>query len=407
MTMSHTMNARNTGKDIRWRLLTSVSATALLVSVYAAGDAQAADNDRDRPLVWIELGGQLEQLTDPQEKFAPAFLATVTNPDLASALNVQSSPAYALGEEAKISLEPEGSNWVFSAAIRYGRQAAHRAKHHQTPNAPIHLSYPTLANYYPSIRTHSTKYPAAHVNFADASARESERHAIFDFQAGKDVGLGMFGSGASSTISAGVRIAQFNSSENVRMRAEPDVHYPTSVIGIPALVKFIAYGTYVFHDDAAVLASKRSFDGIGPSLSWTASAPIAGTQDAGMLSLDWGANAAVLFGRQKARGNHQTTVKTYYKQGFHNGNVPTAGRFYTRSIVQHTIPGPFDRSRNVTVPNLGGFAGVSYRYADAKISFGYRADMFFGAIDGGIDTRKSENRGFYGPYASISIGLGD
>ena len=30
-----------------------------------------------------------------------------------------------------------------------------------------------------------------------------------------------------------------------------------------------------------------------------------------------------------------------------------------------------------------------------------------GATDGGIDTRKSENRGFFGPYASISIGLGD
>ena len=51
--------------------------------------------------------------------------------------------------------------------------------------------------------------------------------------------------------------------------------------------------------------------------------------------------------------------------------------------------------------------GHFVRYADAKISFGYSADFFFGAIDGGIDARKNENRGFYGPYASISIGLGD
>ena len=35
------------------------------------------------------------------------------------------------------------------------------------------------------------------------------------------------------------------------------------------------------------------------------------------------------------------------------------------------------------------------------------ADFFFGAMDGGIDARKSKNRGFYGPYASISVGLGD
>jgi hypothetical protein len=60
----------------------------------------------------------------------------------------------------------------------------------------------------------------------------------------------------------------------------------------------------------------------------------------------------------------------------------------------------------VTVPNIGGFAGLSFRYNVAKISFGYRADFFFGAMDGGIDTRKNYDRNFYGPFASVSIGLG-
>jgi hypothetical protein len=60
----------------------------------------------------------------------------------------------------------------------------------------------------------------------------------------------------------------------------------------------------------------------------------------------------------------------------------------------------------VAVPNLGGFAGVSWRYQNAKVSFGYRADEFFGAMDGGLDKHKSENVGFFGPYANISIGLG-
>jgi hypothetical protein len=58
------------------------------------------------------------------------------------------------------------------------------------------------------------------------------------------------------------------------------------------------------------------------------------------------------------------------------------------------------------VPNLGGFAGVSYRYNNAKISFGYRADLFFGAIDGGIDHRHSETLNMGGPFANISFGLG-
>ena len=68
---------------------------------------------------------------------------------------------------------------------------------------------------------------------------------------------------------------------------------------------------------------------------------------------------------------------------------------------------PMTRQRTVTVPNVGGMAGLSVRYSNAKISLGYRADFFFGAIDGGIDARKNETRGFYGPYASLSIGFGD
>ena len=60
----------------------------------------------------------------------------------------------------------------------------------------------------------------------------------------------------------------------------------------------------------------------------------------------------------------------------------------------------------VTVPNVGGFAGLSFQIQNFKVSAGYRADLFFNAMDGGIDTRKSENIGFYGPFASVSVGLG-
>jgi hypothetical protein len=46
------------------------------------------------------------------------------------------------------------------------------------------------------------------------------------------------------------------------------------------------------------------------------------------------------------------------------------------------------------------------RYPNAKVSFGYRADVFFGAVDGGGDMRKTFDRSFHGPFATISIGLG-
>jgi hypothetical protein len=41
------------------------------------------------------------------------------------------------------------------------------------------------------------------------------------------------------------------------------------------------------------------------------------------------------------------------------------------------------------------------------VSLGYRADFFFNIMDGGIDTRKGEDRAIHGPFAKISVGLGD
>jgi hypothetical protein len=52
-------------------------------------------------------------------------------------------------------------------------------------------------------------------------------------------------------------------------------------------------------------------------------------------------------------------------------------------------------------------AGFSIKWPNAKISIGYRADIFLNAMDGGWDTAKKENRSFMGPFASVSFGLGD
>ena len=424
--MYKTNNMRR--RDIRWRLLASASAAALFSAAFGTSEAQAAD--ADRPSIWIELGGQLNKLDNQEEQFSPSFLSSITQSDLLSALDVQHSPTYAIDEEGAISFQPEDSDWVFSASIRYGRSQSAHSKHQQTPNAlvqvhskiPFPAPVPTLYPGKYAVNTGYAFYPNGHVKFADGTASKRERHAILDFQAGNDVGLGMFGSHGSSVLSAGVRIAQFTSKTNVNLRAEPDVNYPTAPIDtFFQLRQFKYYNPQRLHDYAGEMNAQRSFRGIGPSLSWNASTSIAGDLDHGEIALDWGVNGAVLFGRQKARGHHQTTTRAYYGTHFHEGGLAIfgqnekRGRFFPsfqnsgyNGLTQYNrIPADFSRTRSVTVPNLGGFAGISYRYADAKISIGYRADFFFGAMDGGIDTRKSENRAFYGPYASISIGLGD
>ncbi len=65
------------------------------------------------------------------------------------------------------------------------------------------------------------------------------------------------------------------------------------------------------------------------------------------------------------------------------------------------------RSRSVTVPNVGGSLGLSVKYPNFKVSVGYRYDTFLNAMNTGIDAAKKSNLTFNGPYASISIGLGD
>jgi hypothetical protein len=145
--------------------------------------------------------------------------------------------------------------------------------------------------------------------------------------------------------------------------------------------------------------AERSFRGIGPSLSWNASATVLGNKDQGELTFDWGVTGALLFGRQKAKTNHTT-------QAYHMPFTPYpiyAGYYYTR-IYEHLHHDT--RSRKVTVPNLGGFAGLSVKYPNVKFSLGYRADFFFGAVDAGIDARHTKDLGFHGPFATLSVGLG-
>jgi hypothetical protein len=79
-------------------------------------------------------------------------------------------------------------------------------------------------------------------------------------------------------------------------------------------------------------------------------------------------------------------------------------RIFSSPVYDHA--GAVSRNKSVTVPNIGGLASVSWRYSAAKVSMGYRADYYFGVLDGGIAAAKKEDRGFYGPFVSVSVGLG-
>lgn len=356
--MSELINTHDNRATIRWKLLTGASTVALAAYFISANMARA--EDAAQPTVWIEAGGQYSLLSDDSEAYLPPF-ALNSQFDVAGRV-ARKLPPSEWDEDAKITLAPSDTDWIVSLGIRYGKSHRSGAGSQYTNHTGGYWS-----KYYQGIQS--------------AKGASSEKHFIVDFQAGKDFGLGMFGHEGSSILSAGVRYAQFSSRGNLTLHSatNPPSNY------------------YIFN---AAFRARRSFTGIGPSLSWDASADLAGNTADGKLTLDWGVNGALLFGRQRTKDHHQKTA-TYQKSSAKYNYYPSF-----RYTVYHTAQSP-SRSKSVTVPALGAYAGISLRYTNAKVTFGYRYDNYFGAIDGGIDASKKEDRSFSGPYASISIGVGN
>ena len=390
--------------DFRWRLLATASALTLLA--LSVTDAKAEDSDQ--PTVWIELGGQLSWWENGQQPYAPPFVA-LTPSDFASPLKAEKTPRHGWDENVALAFQPGGSDWTFSASIRYGR--SNNSKHERQQSNPGSLTWYTSfrRNKY-GVYNHFKHYfhtTAAAARFTDVAAKQSESHAILDFQAGRDLGIGLFGHNASSILNIGARFAQFTSKSSINLREDPDWQFQTLITHTGFSSDFSGYHNSFyhkaqnvfqpFHSFAGSFRASRSFVGLGPSISWNSSEPLAGNPERGALMFDWGVNAALLFGRQKTKTYHQTTGRYHSEFGGLLSSVPIT---YQRPPADHT------RSRGVIVPNIGAFAGLSVKYPNAKVSFGYKADFFFGAMDGGIDVRRTEDVGFHGPYASVSIGLG-
>jgi len=380
--MSELANTK-TPANIRRRLLATASALALLPLAYRANEAKA--EDASRPTVWLELGGQLERADVGNVPFAPNYLdqqANVFSP--VSPIDAQRPARYTSGAEGKITFQPEGSEWVVGAGLRYSRANGGRQADFQSK-----VPWPDGSTFQTGDSTYE--------NYSQTQTHNRQSDFLLDFSVGKDVGLGLFGRHGSSVLSAGVRFAQFTARDNIKNYARPNVGFENKY---DTGTKYFWKGR--FHNYTLEGERAESFHGVGPSLSWSSSDALIGNPGDAEVMLDWGVNASLLFGRQKTKLQHRTQ-DAYFRPKVYNYQFYDLPN-HSKIIYDNSVPRT--RSRSVTVPNIGGFAGLSLRWTNAKVSLGYRADYFFGAMDTGIDTRVTKDRSFYGPFASISVGLG-
>src|SRR5580692_1909903 len=180
--MSEMTNTQKRNR-LRYRLLATASAIGLLSSL--AMTRQAGADESDHPLVWIELGGGFDQMTSDSDRWLPPNLTPpITKPPMGP---FGAMPATGYDAEAKISFTPEESDWIFSASVRYGRAMSKPKRNHDQ-------SY-HVTGYITSFGTKkgSPKYMLTNYDFSEAARQSRSTHMILDFQAGKDVQLGMFG----------------------------------------------------------------------------------------------------------------------------------------------------------------------------------------------------------------------
>jgi len=392
--MSELITNRNA--NIRLSLLATTSVFALAACVAPIQEALAAD----RPTVWIEGGWQFENLTGSSDTLVPPLDGLTTTgftsvPTAANFLgqgaggfpsftNIENALGKSSGAEASISFQPKGSEWIFNISARYGRT---HSRKHISDRADIFGEQVYTSNL---IYQHVLKTPH-YTNYVEQSTDNTEAHTIIDFKVGRDVGLGLFGSRTESVLSVGARYAQINITSKGHSYAAPAARFYGH--GSTFYSKYL-YNVVAYHQNSATIVQRYSnLEAIGPSLSWDNTTGLWGSPADGQVTLDWGVNAAVLFGRQKAKVSYSTEARLAH--GTSAAPYSSAGKSGHRT-----------QSRRVVVPNLGGFAGLSFRFINAKVSAGYRADFFFGALDRGLDTRRSMTTGYNGPYATVSIGLG-
>lgn len=314
---------RTSGRQIG--LLCSVSALALFA---ALGWARRAEASEIAGGAWsVELDGRYDiDATGRSQNFTPS----PGIPDSA----IDTRNGHDTG--GKITFQPTGSPFSYAMSIRYGR----------TQNAS---------------RSFADSHPTSFGTYNQAvDENQHISHTTVDFEVGKDVGIGLFGSG-TTTVGGGLRYAHFD--------AVTRGNFSTS--------------SKYTHRAGQFKVERRS-NLLGPRLFARTTSPLPGSLGEQGFSLGLGAGAGVLFGRQSTKNELDLTSGT-------------AGPF-----------AEFSRSKQVTVPTLDASAQVNWSIPQSPLtlSAGYRYDGAYHVLDGGSAASRNEiNSVQHGPFLGLTLKL--
>jgi len=344
----------------------------------------------------VELGGQVQRQDAPYDALKPGFASLFPAP-----IDVFDGPQnqkldWGDGREVKLTYQPVGSPWNVSAGVRYGKtNGAHRVFVSEASDPGCQRLNPAICAYWLSVPPTSPYYGFDHLigattrnNFLEASATDREEHEIADFAVGRDVSIGSL---RHSTVSGGLRYAQFKSTTKTASDGVPDWHIPNGWKYFPA-----THDRYI-----ETIAADREFTGAGPAVTWDASLPLLGNNNIGHLDIDWSLGGSLLFGKQKASVKGAGTASYYTSLGL----IEVTG-WSTPDTTVPTPPIDIHRTKSTSVPVLDLGVGLSYEIQRIKVSTGYRWERYFNVLDAGYAERKSNDRTMDGPYFKIAVGFG-
>jgi len=87
------------------------------------------------------------------------------------------------------------------------------------------------------------------------------------------------------------------------------------------------------------------------------------------VAVDWGINASILFGRQKANVSHQTSAH-YFRYKYVNPTHVFQGLTHYVTTINR---GGHSNSLSVVAASVGDFVGLSMKFPNSQVSFAIAA----------------------------------